>query len=196
MQGRDRVGMRGLERGSYRSGTQQTPLLLRLLCDSHYAWDDTIALRQSVPSSERPRQAIVQVPALFEQIYVCMLHNLNRNRGRAQRRRVLCQQCGSLLRSGRWEGEWLLVHFSSLCHVQFGSVSCVCTGSAGTGVLFNENGDAPGRYDIFQYQMTNISIPGYKAIGQWTNHLRLNVNRLHIYTACIYTFAFTYICLP
>ncbi|KAK7907492.1 hypothetical protein WMY93_016104 [Mugilogobius chulae] len=47
-------------------------------------------------------------------------------------------------------------------------------GSAGTGVMFNENGDAPGRYDIFQYQMSNVSIPGYKNIGQWTNHLRLN----------------------
>lgn len=50
------------------------------------------------------------------------------------------------------------------------------TGSAGTGVMFNENGDAPGRYDIFQYQLSNVSSPGYKVIGQWTNHLRLNVN--------------------
>ncbi|KAE8297944.1 Metabotropic glutamate receptor 7 [Larimichthys crocea] len=47
-------------------------------------------------------------------------------------------------------------------------------GSAGTGVMFNENGDAPGRYDIFQYQLSNVSNPGYKVIGQWTNHLRLN----------------------
>ncbi|TKS90678.1 Metabotropic glutamate receptor 8 [Collichthys lucidus] len=31
-------------------------------------------------------------------------------------------------------------------------------GSAGTPVVFNENGDAPGRYDIFQYQITN-SVP-------------------------------------
>lgn len=50
------------------------------------------------------------------------------------------------------------------------------TGSAGTGVMFNENGDAPGRYDIFQYQLSNVSNPGYQFIGQWTNHLRLNVN--------------------
>lgn len=42
--------------------------------------------------------------------------------------------------------------------------------------MFNENGDAPGRYDIFQYQLSNVSNPGYKVIGQWTNHLRLNVN--------------------
>ncbi|KAF3689482.1 Metabotropic glutamate receptor 8 [Channa argus] len=47
-------------------------------------------------------------------------------------------------------------------------------GSAGTGVMFNENGDAPGRYDIFQYQLSNVSSAGYKAIGQWTNHLRIN----------------------
>uniref|UniRef100_A0A672NLY0 Metabotropic glutamate receptor 6-like n=2 Tax=Sinocyclocheilus grahami TaxID=75366 RepID=A0A672NLY0_SINGR len=47
-------------------------------------------------------------------------------------------------------------------------------GSAGTGVMFNENGDAPGRYDIFQYQLSNTTIPGYKIIGQWTNHLRLS----------------------
>ncbi|XP_053280818.1 glutamate receptor, metabotropic 6a [Pleuronectes platessa] len=48
-------------------------------------------------------------------------------------------------------------------------------GSAGTSVLFNENGDAPGRYDIFQFQMTNHSHPEYRVIGQWTNNLRLNL---------------------
>uniref|UniRef100_A0A670YTU0 Glutamate metabotropic receptor 6 n=1 Tax=Pseudonaja textilis TaxID=8673 RepID=A0A670YTU0_PSETE len=48
-------------------------------------------------------------------------------------------------------------------------------GSAGTPVMFNENGDAPGRYDIFQYQLTNTTVPGYKAIGQWTEYLRLNI---------------------
>ncbi|KFQ88390.1 Metabotropic glutamate receptor 8, partial [Phoenicopterus ruber ruber] len=48
-------------------------------------------------------------------------------------------------------------------------------GSAGTPVIFNENGDAPGRYDIFQYQITNKSTE-YKVIGQWTNQLRLNVS--------------------
>ncbi|KAJ8015962.1 hypothetical protein DPEC_G00002150 [Dallia pectoralis] len=47
-------------------------------------------------------------------------------------------------------------------------------GSAGTGVVFNENGDAPGRYDIFRYQMSNTTTPGYRVIGQWTNNLRLN----------------------
>uniref|UniRef100_A0A6I8RMH8 Glutamate receptor, metabotropic 6 n=1 Tax=Xenopus tropicalis TaxID=8364 RepID=A0A6I8RMH8_XENTR len=49
-----------------------------------------------------------------------------------------------------------------------------CTGSAGTPVTFNENGDAPGRYDIYQYQMTNKTAE-YKVIGQWTNQLHLNV---------------------
>jgi len=63
------------------------------------------------------------------------------------------------------------------------------TGSAGTGVMFNENGDAPGRYDIFQYQLSNVSNPGYKVIGQWTNHLHLNVNAVlllkrHIEKTC------------
>uniref|UniRef100_A0A8C4YA42 Glutamate metabotropic receptor 6 n=1 Tax=Gopherus evgoodei TaxID=1825980 RepID=A0A8C4YA42_9SAUR len=51
-------------------------------------------------------------------------------------------------------------------------------GSAGTPVMFNENGDAPGRYDIFQYQLTNTTVPGYKAIGQWTEYLRLNVSEM------------------
>ncbi|XP_075041690.1 metabotropic glutamate receptor 6-like isoform X3 [Mixophyes fleayi] len=47
-------------------------------------------------------------------------------------------------------------------------------GSAGTPVMFNENGDAPGRYDIFQYQMTNTTAPSYRVIGQWTEYLRFN----------------------
>ncbi|XP_039656405.1 metabotropic glutamate receptor 8-like [Perca fluviatilis] len=51
-------------------------------------------------------------------------------------------------------------------------------GSAGTSVLFNENGDAPGRYDIFQFQMTNHSLPGYHVIGQWTNNLKLNLDEM------------------
>jgi len=49
------------------------------------------------------------------------------------------------------------------------------SGSAGTPVIFNENGDAPGRYDIFQYQITNKSTE-YKIIGHWTNQLHLNVS--------------------
>ncbi|XP_018418053.1 PREDICTED: metabotropic glutamate receptor 7 [Nanorana parkeri] len=48
-------------------------------------------------------------------------------------------------------------------------------GSAGTPVLFNKNGDALGRYDIFQYQTGNQSTPGYRLIGQWTDELQLNI---------------------
>lgn len=48
-------------------------------------------------------------------------------------------------------------------------------GSAGTPVVFNENGDAPGRYDIFQYQITNRTAE-YRVIGSWTNKLHLKVS--------------------
>ncbi|KAI1890339.1 hypothetical protein AGOR_G00152720 [Albula goreensis] len=48
-------------------------------------------------------------------------------------------------------------------------------GSAGTSVTFNKNGDAPGRYDLFQYQMNNNSLPGYRVIGQWMDTLQLNI---------------------
>uniref|UniRef100_A0A8B9S657 Glutamate metabotropic receptor 4 n=1 Tax=Apteryx owenii TaxID=8824 RepID=A0A8B9S657_APTOW len=46
------------------------------------------------------------------------------------------------------------------------------SGIAGTPVTFNENGDAPGRYDIYQYQIRNATAE-YKVIGQWTDHLHL-----------------------
>lgn len=42
-------------------------------------------------------------------------------------------------------------------------------------MTFNENGDAPGRYDIYQYQLRNGSAE-YKAIGSWTDHLHLRVS--------------------
>ena len=51
----------------------------------------------------------------------------------------------------------------------------LCTGSAGTSVVFNKNGDAPGRYDLFQFQMTNSSTPEYKGVGQWVETLQLRV---------------------
>ncbi|KAM4615637.1 metabotropic glutamate receptor 8 [Polymixia lowei] len=51
-------------------------------------------------------------------------------------------------------------------------------GSAGTPVVFNENGDAPGRYDIFQYQLTNRSTSEYRVIGSWTNKLHLKVEAM------------------
>ncbi|XP_053809991.1 metabotropic glutamate receptor 7 isoform X1 [Vidua macroura] len=51
-------------------------------------------------------------------------------------------------------------------------------GSAGTPVMFNKNGDAPGRYDIFQYHSSNTSTPGYRLVGQWTDDLQLNVEEM------------------
>ncbi|TKS71930.1 Metabotropic glutamate receptor 7 [Collichthys lucidus] len=48
--------------------------------------------------------------------------------------------------------------------------------SAGTSVTFNHNGDAPGRYDLFQYQWNNVTGSGYRVIGQWTESLQLNVS--------------------
>ncbi|CAI9541709.1 unnamed protein product [Staurois parvus] len=49
------------------------------------------------------------------------------------------------------------------------------TGIAGTPVTFNENGDAPGRYEIYQYQIHN-GTPEYRVIGQWADHLHLKVS--------------------
>uniref|UniRef100_A0A8C2YXX8 Glutamate metabotropic receptor 4 n=1 Tax=Cyclopterus lumpus TaxID=8103 RepID=A0A8C2YXX8_CYCLU len=51
------------------------------------------------------------------------------------------------------------------------------TGIAGTPVIFNVNGDAPGRYEIYQYQMTNNATE-YKIIGHWTDQLHLNTNEM------------------
>uniref|UniRef100_A0A8C9UTP1 Glutamate metabotropic receptor 4 n=1 Tax=Spermophilus dauricus TaxID=99837 RepID=A0A8C9UTP1_SPEDA len=52
------------------------------------------------------------------------------------------------------------------------------SGIAGNPVTFNENGDAPGRYDIYQYQLRNGSAE-YKVIGSWTDHLHLRTERMH-----------------
>ncbi|XP_036104391.1 metabotropic glutamate receptor 4 isoform X2 [Molossus molossus] len=51
------------------------------------------------------------------------------------------------------------------------------SGIAGNPVTFNENGDAPGRYDIYQYQLRNGSAE-YKVIGSWTDHLHLRVEQM------------------
>uniref|UniRef100_A0A9J8BQC9 G-protein coupled receptors family 3 profile domain-containing protein n=1 Tax=Cyprinus carpio carpio TaxID=630221 RepID=A0A9J8BQC9_CYPCA len=51
-------------------------------------------------------------------------------------------------------------------------------GSAGTSVTFNRNGDAPGRYDLFQYQMNINNTLGYKVIGQWTETLQLHIDEM------------------
>ncbi|XP_051499935.1 metabotropic glutamate receptor 6-like isoform X2 [Apus apus] len=52
-----------------------------------------------------------------------------------------------------------------------------CTGSAGTPVSFNENGDAPGRYDIFQFQGGN-GTGAYRAVGQWVQGLHLQAEEM------------------
>lgn len=48
-------------------------------------------------------------------------------------------------------------------------------GIAGTPVVFNVNGDAPGRYEIYQYQIANNTAE-YKIIGHWTDQLHLDVS--------------------
>lgn len=52
----------------------------------------------------------------------------------------------------------------------------VWTGSGGNWVSFNRKGDAPGRYNLLQYQWNNQSGWGYHLIGQWTESLQLNVS--------------------
>ncbi|XP_056126536.1 metabotropic glutamate receptor 4 isoform X1 [Rhinichthys klamathensis goyatoka] len=51
------------------------------------------------------------------------------------------------------------------------------SGIAGNPVQFNENGDAPGRYDIYQYQIKNTTAE-YKIIGHWTDQLYLNIRTM------------------
>uniref|UniRef100_A0A8C8MHL9 G-protein coupled receptors family 3 profile domain-containing protein n=1 Tax=Oncorhynchus tshawytscha TaxID=74940 RepID=A0A8C8MHL9_ONCTS len=50
------------------------------------------------------------------------------------------------------------------------------TGIAGTPVIFNVNGDAPGRYEIYQYQMKHNTTE-YKIIGHWADQLHLEEMR-------------------
>uniref|UniRef100_A0AAV2KX97 G-protein coupled receptors family 3 profile domain-containing protein n=1 Tax=Knipowitschia caucasica TaxID=637954 RepID=A0AAV2KX97_KNICA len=88
------------------------------------------------------------------------LHNMHRQ---------LCGGApGLCARMANIDGKELLAHIRA---VNF-------NGSAGTPVIFNENGDAPGRYDIFQYQINNYSVAEYKVIGHWTNQLYLNLDSL------------------
>nr|XP_031361846.1 metabotropic glutamate receptor 7 [Lonchura striata domestica] len=88
------------------------------------------------------------------------LHHMNRD---------LCAEsaglCPEMERAG---GKRLLKYIRS---VNF-------NGSAGTPVMFNKNGDAPGRYDIFQYHSSNTSTPGYRLVGQWTDDLQLNIEEM------------------
>ncbi|XP_063069870.1 metabotropic glutamate receptor 8-like [Engraulis encrasicolus] len=52
------------------------------------------------------------------------------------------------------------------------------SGSASTPVKFSENGDAPGRYEIFQYQSSDTSKGEYKVIGRYTDKLYLDVSKI------------------
>ncbi|GCC31983.1 metabotropic glutamate receptor 4-like isoform X1 [Chiloscyllium punctatum] len=52
------------------------------------------------------------------------------------------------------------------------------SGSAGVPVTFNENGDAPGHYDIYQYQVKDNATRAYSVIGEWANKLRLNIHTM------------------
>nr|XP_029477212.1 metabotropic glutamate receptor 4-like [Oncorhynchus nerka] len=51
------------------------------------------------------------------------------------------------------------------------------TGIAGTPVIFNVNGDAPGRYEIYQYQMQHNTTE-YKIIGHWADQLHLETKEM------------------
>ncbi|XP_061700039.1 metabotropic glutamate receptor 4 isoform X2 [Syngnathoides biaculeatus] len=51
------------------------------------------------------------------------------------------------------------------------------SGIAGTPVVFNINGDAPGRYEIYQYQIKNNNTE-YKIIGRWTDRLHLDTDEM------------------
>lgn len=80
-----------------------------------------------------------------------------------------------------WDQE-IYLHCSKLCFsFQLPLVlktkqtfSFILLGIAGIPVVFNVNGDAPGRYEIYQYQIRNNTTE-YKIIGHWTDQLHLDV---------------------
>ncbi|XP_048883604.1 metabotropic glutamate receptor 8-like isoform X2 [Brienomyrus brachyistius] len=103
-----------------------------------------------------------KVQFVIDAVYA-MAHALHR-----MHRQLCSGYLGLCPRMSNIDGKELLMHIRA---VSF-------NGSAGTPVMFNENGDAPGRYDIFQYQISNRSTAEYKVIGQWTNQLHLNMDAL------------------
>uniref|UniRef100_A0A8C5BQV5 Glutamate metabotropic receptor 8 n=1 Tax=Gadus morhua TaxID=8049 RepID=A0A8C5BQV5_GADMO len=104
-----------------------------------------------------------KVQFVMDAVYA-MAHALHRmHRQRCHGNPGFCQDMADNI-----DGKELLSHIRA---VSF-------NGSANTPVVFNENGDAPGRYDIFQYQITNRSTPEYRVIGTWTNKLYLNVDSM------------------
>ncbi|XP_061629903.1 metabotropic glutamate receptor 8-like isoform X1 [Phyllopteryx taeniolatus] len=108
-----------------------------------------------------------KVQFVMDAVYA-MAHALDR-----VHRQLCAGQPGLCPRMANVDGKDLLPHIRA---VNF-------NGSAGTPVTFNENGDAPGRYDIFQYQISERSGPEYKVIGQWTNQLHLNMSALKFASA-------------
>nr|XP_032822592.1 metabotropic glutamate receptor 8-like [Petromyzon marinus]XP_032822593.1 metabotropic glutamate receptor 8-like [Petromyzon marinus] len=52
------------------------------------------------------------------------------------------------------------------------------TGCTGKPVTFNDNGDAPGRYNVYQYQASNALNAGFQLVGQWHRKLQMNMNAL------------------
>nr|XP_030710257.1 metabotropic glutamate receptor 8-like [Globicephala melas] len=114
----------------------------------------TIGLERIARDSSYEQEGKVQfvIDAVYSMAYA--LHNMHKD---------LCPgYIGLCPRMSTIDGKELLGYIRA---VNF-------NGSAGTPVTFNENGDAPGRYDIFQYQITNKSTE-YKIIGHWTNQLHL-----------------------
>ncbi|XP_019737345.1 metabotropic glutamate receptor 8-like isoform X2 [Hippocampus comes] len=103
-----------------------------------------------------------KVQFVMDAVYA-MAHALDR-----LHRQLCAGYAGVCPRMANVDGRELLAHVRA---VNF-------NGSAGTPVTFNENGDAPGRYDIFQYQIHEHSGPEYKVIGEWTNRLSLNMSAL------------------
>ncbi|XP_037109737.1 metabotropic glutamate receptor 8-like isoform X1 [Syngnathus acus] len=103
-----------------------------------------------------------KVQFVMDAVYA-MAHALDR-----LHRQLCAGHAGLCPRMAHVDGKELLTHIRA---VHF-------DGSAGTPVTFNENGDAPGRYDVFQYQMDEHSGPEYKVIGQWSHQLSLNMSAL------------------
>ncbi|XP_068507059.1 metabotropic glutamate receptor 8-like isoform X6 [Syngnathus scovelli] len=137
----------------------------------------TSAAERSVAHPSTGRQSVPIVPAGSEKVgrdssyeqegkvqfvmdaVYAMAHALDR-----LHRQLCAGHAGLCPRMAHVDGKELLTHIRA---VRF-------HGSAGTPVTFNQNGDAPGRYDIFQYQMDERSGPEYKVIGRWSHQLSLN----------------------
>jgi len=83
--------------------------------------------------------------------------------------------CGKVFQYKILCEKWCWTLFACLNQISLLTYS----GIAGNPVQFNENGDAPGRYDIYQYQIKNTTAE-YKIIGQWTDQLHLNVSLFKI----------------